>query len=82
MVIEPSLLRFPVTLLSEIASTLGADSFRKLDPRVQLRNPVMFVVFVGSLLTTILGLMAAFGAVEGVGRPGFVLAIAAWQPQA
>ena len=54
------------------------DSFRKLDPRVQARNPVMFVVYVGSLLTTILGIMAATGAVGGVGRPGFVLAIAAW----
>jgi potassium-transporting ATPase ATP-binding subunit len=28
------------------------DSFRKLDPRVQARNPVMFVVLVGSVLTT------------------------------
>src|ERR1700761_4233850 len=28
------------------------DAFRKLDPRVQIRNPVMFVVEVGSLLTT------------------------------
>jgi K+-transporting ATPase ATPase B chain len=55
-----------------------ADAFRKLDPRVQVRNPVMFVVFVGSVLTTALGIMAASGAVEGVGRPGFVLAIAAW----
>jgi len=55
-----------------------ADSFRKLDPRIQVRNPVMFVVFVGSLLTTILGLMAATGTVEDVGHPGFVLAIAAW----
>ena len=30
------------------------DSFRKLDPRVQARNPVMFVVLVGSVLTTVL----------------------------
>ena len=30
------------------------DSFRKLDPRVQARNPVMFVVLVGSILTTVL----------------------------
>jgi potassium-transporting ATPase ATP-binding subunit len=30
------------------------DSFRKLDPRVQARHPVMFVVLVGSVLTTIL----------------------------
>jgi K+-transporting ATPase ATPase B chain len=30
------------------------DAFRKLDPRIQIRNPVMFIVEVGSLLTTIL----------------------------
>jgi K+-transporting ATPase ATPase B chain len=30
------------------------DSFRKLNPRVQARNPVMFVVLVGSALTTVL----------------------------
>jgi K+-transporting ATPase ATPase B chain len=28
------------------------DAFKKLDPRVQWRNPVMFVVYVGTLLTT------------------------------
>ncbi|MCC7198733.1 MAG: potassium-transporting ATPase subunit KdpB [Gammaproteobacteria bacterium] len=55
-----------------------AGSFRKLDPRVQVRNPVMFVVFVGSVLTTILGILAAVGAVDGVGQPGFVLSIATW----
>ena len=30
------------------------DSFRKLNPRWMVRNPVMFVVEVGSLLTTVL----------------------------
>ncbi|TAG73788.1 MAG: K(+)-transporting ATPase subunit B, partial [Burkholderiales bacterium] len=30
------------------------DAFVKLDPRTQLKNPVMFVVYVGSILTTIL----------------------------
>ncbi|MFC0696925.1 hypothetical protein, partial [Paraburkholderia humisilvae] len=30
------------------------DSFRKLTPRTQFRNPVMFCVYVGSILTTIL----------------------------
>ena len=29
-----------------------ADAFRKLDPRLQIRNPVMFMVFIGALLTT------------------------------
>ena len=54
------------------------DSFSKLDPRVQFRNPVMFVVFVGSILTTVIGVAAATGAMPDAGRPGFVLAIAAW----
>ena len=55
-----------------------AESFRKLDPRVQFRNPVMFVVFVGSILTTIIGLAAATGAAPDAGRPGFVLWVSAW----
>jgi K+-transporting ATPase ATPase B chain len=37
------------------------DSFRKLDPRVQVRNPVMFVVEIGSALTTVTWLIQAFG---------------------
>jgi K+-transporting ATPase ATPase B chain len=64
-------------LTGPIALAGIADSFRKLDPRVQIRNPVMFVVFVSSLLTTTLGLMATTGLVD-VGHPGFVLAIATW----
>ncbi len=36
------------------------ESFRKLDPRVQLRNPVMFVVLVTAVLTTVLA-ARAFG---------------------
>ena len=36
-------------------------SLRKLDPRVQLRNPVMFVVEVGAAITTFGWLMQAFG---------------------
>src|SRR5579862_9297227 len=34
------------------------DSLRKLDPRVQWRNPVMFVVYIGSILTTALWVQA------------------------
>ena len=37
------------------------ESFRKLDPRVQWRNPVMFVVYVGTLLTAALWLRALGG---------------------
>ena len=37
------------------------DSFVKLDPRLEVRNPVMFVVEIGSLLTTALWVQALFG---------------------
>ena len=37
------------------------DSVRKLDPRVQLRNPVMFVVEVGAVISTVSWLIQAFG---------------------
>jgi K+-transporting ATPase ATPase B chain len=36
-------------------------SLRKLDPRVQVRNPVMFVVEIGALITTIAWLIQVFG---------------------
>jgi potassium-transporting ATPase ATP-binding subunit len=52
------------------------DSFRKLSPRVQLRNPVMFVVYIGSILTTVLFFQAQSG--HGEASPAFILAIAAW----
>ncbi|QBR01742.1 potassium-transporting ATPase subunit KdpB [Paraburkholderia pallida] len=52
------------------------DSFRKLAPRTQLRNPVMFCVYVGSLLTTILWVAALAGQAEA--PAGFILAIALW----
>ncbi len=52
------------------------DAFKKLDPRVQWRNPVMFVVYVGSLLTTALWMQALGGA--GEAPAGFILAVAMW----
>jgi K+-transporting ATPase ATPase B chain len=52
------------------------DAFKKLDPRVQWRNPVMFVVYVGSILTTVLAVQAATG--QGEAPFGFILAIALW----
>lgn len=56
------------------------DAFKKLDPRVQWRNPVMFVVYVGSILTTGLSAQAllAQGHGEGEASAGFVVAIALW----
>jgi K+-transporting ATPase ATPase B chain len=54
------------------------DAFAKLDPRVQVRNPVMFVVYVGSAFTSVIGVAATLGMAPDAGRPGFVLAVAAW----
>ncbi len=45
----------------EIVRPAVADSLRKLDPRVQLRNPVMFVVEVGASITTVAWLIQVFG---------------------
>ncbi|VWX61400.1 potassium translocating ATPase, subunit B [Burkholderiales bacterium 8X] len=54
------------------------SAFAKLDPRVQWRNPVMFIVYVGSILTSLLWLHTLASA-EGTGMPAaFVLAIAVW----
>src|SRR5262249_14699808 len=52
------------------------DALRKLDPRHQLRNPVMFTVWVGSLLTTGLGVHALFA--PGSESALFIFAISAW----
>lgn len=52
------------------------DALKKCDPRVQWRNPVMFVVYLGSILTTLIALSMAFG-LSG-GSAGFTAAIALW----
>ena len=51
-------------------------SFAKLDPRVQIRKPVMFVVWIGALFTTVLWVQALLG--QGDALPGFVFAITLW----
>src|SRR5713101_6301116 len=52
------------------------DAFTKLDPRRQVRNPVMFTVFVGSILTLGLAIQAIVSG--GQESPGFILGISAW----
>jgi K+-transporting ATPase ATPase B chain len=52
------------------------DSFLKLDPRNQLKNPVMFAVYLGSILTTLLWVKAL---VAPTGEsPGFILGVGVW----
>src|SRR6267143_1665899 len=52
------------------------DSFRKLTPRRQVRNPVMFVVYVGSILTTLLWAQAAVG--RGEAPAWFIFWVSVW----
>ena len=52
------------------------DAFKKWDPRVQWRNPVMFVVYVGTAVTAVLLGQALVG--HGEAPTGFIFAIALW----
>ncbi len=59
-----------------LLKTALIDSFRRLTPRYQWRNPVMFVVYIGAILTTILLFQALGG--KGEAPAGFILAITLW----
>ena len=60
----------------EIVTRATIDSFKKLDPRIQIRNPVMFVVEVGSVITTATFLI---NLINGGGQPlWFTGDIAIW----
>jgi K+-transporting ATPase ATPase B chain len=54
------------------------SSFLKLSPRNQVRNPVMFTVYLGSILTTFLYLQALFGQGEATARFIFGIALLLW----
>jgi K+-transporting ATPase ATPase B chain len=61
---------------SQLVVPAIVDSFRKLHPRTQLRSPVMFVVYVGSIITTLLAVQALGG--QGEAPFGFIAATAVW----
>jgi K+-transporting ATPase ATPase B chain len=52
------------------------DSFRKLNPKKQIRNPVMFIVYVGALLTTGLLIRDMFSTTAA--SISFILQITLW----
>jgi potassium-transporting ATPase ATP-binding subunit len=60
---------------SAILSRAVVDSFRKLNPRTMVKNPVMFVVEVGAVLTTI---QLAWNVLHHAGQFGFGLQITLW----
>jgi potassium-transporting ATPase ATP-binding subunit len=65
----------------EILRPALLESLRKLDPRVQVRNPVMFVVEIGAAITTVAWLIQAFGGkpLGGGHEPAwFTFSVMAW----
>ena len=54
-----------------IAGPAIVDAFRKLDPRLTIKNPVMFVTQVGAVMTTA-------GILISSGERGFVAQLAVW----
>ena len=65
----------------ELVLKAAADAFRKLSPRVQFRNPVMFVVFVCSVLTTLLWVQACWyqtRAGHGEAPASFIFWVSLW----
>jgi K+-transporting ATPase ATPase B chain len=59
-----------------IVKQAAIDALRKLDPRHQIRNPVMFVVLIGAVLTLLLYMQALVG--SGEASAGFILAVSLW----
>src|SRR5205809_1311051 len=54
------------------------DSFKKLTPQRQVRNPVMFVVYVGSILTTLRWGQALWAGGRGEASAGFIFGVTLW----
>jgi K+-transporting ATPase ATPase B chain len=54
------------------------DSFRKLNPRAMMKNPVMFVVEIGSLLTTLQLIRGIVAPIPNVTNSGFELQLTLW----
>ena len=74
LTVKPTMLSWFVD--KALLKRAAIDSFRRMTPRYQWRNPVMFVVYVGSLLTTVLWIQALLG--QGEAPAGFILAVMLW----
>jgi len=63
---------------SQIVTRAIVDSFKKLNPRTMMANPVMFVVEVGSVLTSLQLIRGLIAPVPGVTHTAFELQITLW----
>ncbi len=65
-----------MTMQKDMMGRAVRDSFTKLDPRVQIQNPVMFLVWLSAVMTSVLAVASIFG-VQDAGVPTYyVVAIA------
>ena len=65
-----------MTMKKDMMGRAVRDSFAKLDPRVQIQNPVMFLVWLSAVMTSVLAVASIFG-VQDAGVPTYyVVAIA------
>src|SRR5215475_9854815 len=72
----PSELKARALFEPTIIGRAWIDAVRKLTPQRQVRNPVMFVVYVGSILTTLLWGQALVG--HGEAPPWFIFWVSVW----
>ena len=63
---------------AQIVKRAIVDSFKKLNPRKMMGNPVMFVVEVGSVLTTLQLIRGIIAPIPGVTNTAFELQITLW----
>src|ERR1700730_3901216 len=63
---------------TQIVKRAFGDSIKKLNPRAMMKNPVMFVVEVGSVLTTLQLIRGLMSPIPGVTHTGFELQITLW----
>lgn len=61
-----------------LVSRAIGDSFKNLDPRLQAENPVMFLVFVSAVLTTLLWIASLFGIQDAPSGYTFAIAVILW----
>lgn len=65
-----------MTMQKDMMGRAVRDSFAKMDPRVQIQNPVMFLVWLSAVMTSVLAVASIFG-VQDAGVPTYyVVAIA------
>ena len=65
-----------MTMQKDMMGRAVRDSFAKLDPRVQIQNPVMFLVWLSAVMTSVLAVASIFGARDAGVPTYYVVAIA------